>query len=131
MSAAACVEARDVLVVEDDDDVRESVTLLLERDDLRVTGVADGRGAIEYLRARPAPCVIVLDLMMPHVTGWDLLRWLRADEALARIPVIIVSAAGPERAREALKLHPGATYLQKPCDAAALIEAVAERCGDP
>jgi CheY-like chemotaxis protein len=128
VSAATLDATRDVLVVEDDDDVRESVTLLLEGDDVRVTGVANGREAMEYLGSKPAPCVIVLDLMMPHVTGWDLLRWLRRDPELAAIPVIIVSAAGPERVREAVRLHPAATYLQKPCDAGELLDAVAARC---
>jgi CheY-like chemotaxis protein len=82
----------DVLVVEDDDDVREALLLLLEDEGVHAVGATDGRDALEKIRAGLDPALILLDLMMPVMDGERFLRARKADPRLARIPVVVVSA---------------------------------------
>ena len=82
----------DVLVVEDDDDVREALLLLLENEGVHAVGATDGRDALERLEAGFRPSLILLDLMMPVMDGERFLRARKADPNLASIPVVVVSA---------------------------------------
>jgi two-component system, sensor histidine kinase and response regulator len=112
---------RSVLVVEDDDDIRESVAEVLKDDGFRVTTARNGSEAIESLRTHE-PCVVLVDLMMPVMTGWELVSRMRADDSLARVPVVVTSAAS-ERS------PPGVDrVLAKPIDLDALIRAVHDFC---
>ena len=83
---------RRILVVEDDRDIRESLQDLLEVEGYAVTTAENGRDALEQLQRMDAPSVILLDLMMPVMSGDEFLRELRKDGALASIPVLVVSA---------------------------------------
>jgi CheY-like chemotaxis protein len=78
--------------VEDDDDVREALLLLLEDEGVHAVGATDGRDALEKIRAGLDPALILLDLMMPVMDGERFLRARKADPRLARIPVVVVSA---------------------------------------
>ncbi|GAP61634.1 hypothetical protein ARMA_0057 [Ardenticatena maritima] len=80
-----------VLVVEDDASMRELLVRLLGRMDIRADEAQNGREALEYVRAHP-PVLILLDLMMPEMDGFEFLKHLRADPGLAGIPVIVVTA---------------------------------------
>lgn len=105
-----------ILIVEDEQDVAELVADVLEWEGY-VTGVAQGEGALEAVRTF-RPDVILLDLMMPLVDGFEVMRRLRASE-YHNIPVIVMTAMhdAPLRAREA-----GApAYLAKPFDIADLL----------
>ena len=82
-----------ILLVEDDDDLRETVRDALEDAAFAVDAVADGEQALTYLRSHPAPQLIVLDLMMPRVSGWDVLRALETELASHRYTVLVVTAA--------------------------------------
>lgn len=82
-----------VMIVEDDEDIRESFAMLLTAEGYDVMTAVDGLDALEQLRAR-RPDVIMLDLMMPRMNGWEVVESLRADPALATIPVFVVSAVG-------------------------------------
>ena len=108
-----------VLVIDDDADIREALRCLLEAEGHRVTEAADGRMALGSL-ARGRVDVIVLDLMMPVMNGWEFREAQRGDPALADIPVIVISAAAQRRPVEA------AAFLAKPFDASRLIELVGE-----
>lgn len=100
-----------VLVVDDDPDIRETLGELIEAEGFSVATAPDGRAALETIRAGVRPSFIVLDLMMPTMNGWDVLRAIRADRSLADVPVAVISASG------ARTLPPGATYfLRKPID---------------
>jgi two-component system, NtrC family, response regulator PilR len=81
-----------VLVVEDDPPLRELIVLTLQREGLRVDAVADGREAIERLQAETYR-VIVLDLMMPRVSGWEVIAWLAEGRSSLPRTVIVVTAA--------------------------------------
>ncbi len=82
----------DVLVVEDDDDVREALLLLLDNEGVHAVGATDGLDALGRIEAGFRPSLILLDLMMPVMDGEKFLRARKANPALASIPVVVVSA---------------------------------------
>ena len=92
--------AKTVLLVEDDFDVRDTLQDLLESEGFDVVPAANGKQAIDFLRYAAPSCgsvVVVLDLMMPMVSGWEVLDFLSRDARLAGIPVIVLSALATER----------------------------------
>ncbi|MCF7839040.1 MAG: response regulator transcription factor [Candidatus Marinimicrobia bacterium] len=86
---------KNILVVEDDADIRELLTYTLEREGLTVTAVASAADALERLR-KPGIRLVVLDLMLPDLDGLELCRRLRAEERTAELPVIMVTAKADE-----------------------------------
>jgi DNA-binding response OmpR family regulator len=97
-----------VLLVEDDLDVRDTLQDLLESQGLDVIPAANGKQAIDFLTLNdpPGADLVILDLMMPLVSGWEVLHVLTADRSLLRIPVIVLSAlpvTRPERANDLVR----------------------------
>jgi CheY-like chemotaxis protein len=91
LKAVAGDGGRSVLVVDDDDVLRRGMRHALEKDGWRVSEAGNGRGALERL-AQLAPDVIVLDLVMPEMDGFELCDELRKSEAWRRIPVVVITA---------------------------------------
>src|SRR5690349_1848715 len=90
-------EGHYVLVVEDSTDARQMLASLLEVEGFAVRTAANGREALDQLRAGPPPCLILLDLMMPVMDGYQFRAEQRQDPGLSPIPVVVVSAvAGGE-----------------------------------
>ena len=87
--------------------------------------VANGREALDYLHASVSPHVILLDLMMPVMDGWEFRRQQQADPALAPVPVIVLSALDPARTANV----DAAAFLKKPLDFDRLLELVRLHCG--
>ena len=85
---------RRILLVEDEADHRTTLTHILEAYGYSVAAVAHGREALDYLRREPPPDLILLDLAMPFMNGWDFRRAQRADPVLAGIPVVVLSVHG-------------------------------------
>ena len=114
-----------VLVVDDDVAIRRLIIATLKREGYEFSEAANGREALERMRADPPDCV-VLDLMMPVVSGWDVLQERVHDPELLKIPVIIVSA---NREPELIKaLDKGiCAFLPKPFDISAL-SALVKAC---
>jgi DNA-binding response OmpR family regulator len=116
-----------VLLVEDDVELRDLLQDILEDEGYDVVPADDGRQALEYLRTTSgkdeAPSLMILDLMMPHVNGWEVLDAMEADPRI-QVPVIVVSATGtaPE------DVSAGTVFFQKPFDLDRLMETVHERC---
>jgi CheY-like chemotaxis protein len=108
-----------VLVVDDDPDIRETLREVIEAEGFEVETAANGRSALEALIMGLRPSLIVLDLMMPSMSGWDVLHAIRGDRALADIPIAVISASGGRTP------PPGAThFLRKPIDLDALLDLV-------
>jgi CheY-like chemotaxis protein len=84
--------SRTVLVVDDDRDIRDALSDVLQDESYSVVCAADGEEGIARLRAQPAPAVVLLDWMMPRCDGACFLRHQRADPALAAIPVVLLTA---------------------------------------
>lgn len=102
-----------ILVVEDDPDIAQLVARYLEKAGFEVDRAANGRDALHRIGERP-PDVLVLDLMLPQVDGLEICRRLRADEATAAVPVIMLTARAEESER-IVGLEIGADdYLAKP-----------------
>lgn len=113
-----------VLLVEDNDDVRDMMALALQIAGNYVITARNGREALHLLHELPRPCLIILDLMMPVMNGWELKAALVSDPSLSDIPTIVVSALSDEAMARA-----GATdFLAKPVDIDRLIEAVCHHC---
>jgi CheY-like chemotaxis protein len=88
-----------VMIIEDDDDIRETLTALLADEGYRVLAHGNGAQALEALKHGARPGLILLDLMMPVMDGRQFRQAQLADPALAAIPVVLVTAAGLERVR--------------------------------
>jgi CheY-like chemotaxis protein len=125
-----------VLLIEDDFDVREALGQVLEDAGYAVASAATGAEALRVLRAGYRPAVILLDLWMPDVDGPQFRAEQRRDEAIAAIPVIVVSA---DRGVEAKAREMGAAaFVAKPAHVDVLLRAIASaapgappRRGDP
>ncbi|WP_433934280.1 response regulator [Sorangium cellulosum] len=118
-----------ILVVEDDLDIRSILSQLLMFEGYDVEEAADGAEALALLRRDQAPALILLDLMMPVMDGWQLRAELQRDPALASIPVVIVSA-DVRAEQEASRLRV-AGLLKKPLQIEPLLELVHRICGAP
>jgi DNA-binding response OmpR family regulator len=86
-----------ILLVEDDSDLVELATHWLERDGYAVSSVGDGREALERLAQDPLPDLVLLDVMIPHVTGFAVLEKLRAEARTRALPVVMVTSFSRER----------------------------------
>jgi len=115
-----------VLIVEDDLDVSETLALVLTDEGFDTALATNGAEALEQLRAGLAPCLIVLDLMMPVMDGYAFRVEQRKDPSLAAIPTVILSAARG-LADEAKKLAVD-DYMAKPVKLEALLEVVKRCC---
>ena len=116
-----------VLVVDDDADIRESLETVLGIHGHPVATAADGSEAIELLRReRSRPCLILLDLMMPGMNGFELRAELDADPAFSAIPVVIITGAGVLVDERDGTLR--AEVLRKPFDLKALLTTVKRFC---
>lgn len=117
-----------VLVVDDDANIRKMIVAALKRDGYTFLEAPNGREALDLMRAQH-PDVVVLDLMMPVLSGWDVLRERSGDEDLMSIPVIIVSANRDPEVAHAVSQGICA-FLPKPFDIGAL-SALVRSCMPP
>jgi two-component system chemotaxis response regulator CheY len=118
MSAPTCLA---VLVVEDDADIREAVVAALEIEGFHVFQATNGVEALQALQAMPHPSLVLADLMMPVMDGWQLIRALSDDDRFATLPVIVVSANDQ-------KAPAGYRHIKKPIDLDDLATIVCELC---
>jgi CheY-like chemotaxis protein len=116
----------DVLIVEDDPDIRDSLAEILEEEGYRTAAARDGRHALELLREAPTPKVILLDLMMPVMSGEEFRREQLRDPELAPIPVFILSGAGAIEQQAAALAAVG--YMRKPVDIDRLLDLMGSFC---
>jgi len=111
-----------VMIVDDETDIRESLREIFEDEGYEVTTAANGQEALERLAGGDVPCAMVLDLLMPLVSGNEVYSKMQADPRLAKVPVII-STSDPSRAPS------GVLIMKKPIDLDRLLETVQKHCG--
>ena len=116
----AAADSSIVLIVEDEEDSRETLRELLELEGYQVETAANGSEALSRLTTLE-PCIVILDLYMPVMDGWQLLDQLRADGRLAKLKVVITTSASH-------KAPVGFPVFQKPIDLGKLIQTVAAVC---
>jgi len=120
MSDNACPSS--VLVVEDDEDIRTLLGEALEQAGYRVGLAETGQQALELLATLPRPCLVLADLIMPEIDGWQLMSALAKDDRFATIPVVVVSAWDSS-------MQPvDAVVIKKPFDLDVLLRIVHDHC---
>ena len=116
----------DILLIEDDDDLRQDLAFLIRQRGFRVTTASNGQDALDKLRDSDPPCLILLDLMMPVMDGWTLRGQLLRNPALAGVPVVVLSGrADLDRDAHALR---AVAWLSKPIDLTRLYALVTAHC---
>jgi len=115
----------DILCIEDDAEMIELIRLILQQRGYSVRGCTTGAEGLEAARASP-PSLILLDLMMPRMDGWEVLRTLRRDPVLADTPVVLVTAKA-QSIDKMLGLHVAMAddYITKPFGPQELVDCVA------
>jgi CheY-like chemotaxis protein len=127
-SSAATMSRASVLVVDDDSSIRRLIVAALKRDGYAFLEASNGREALDLMRQHH-PAIVVLDLMMPLVSGWQVLQERMRDDDLLSIPVIIVSANREPEVATAVDKGICA-FLPKPFDIGAL-RALVRSCIRP
>ena len=123
--------AKSVLIVDDDIDIRETITVVLEDEGYLVVSAANGEEALKYLRAgvTALPQLILLDLMMPVMDGFEFRAEQQKDPALATIPVVVITASGS--AKERAKSMRVDAMIQKPIALDTLLATIEMFTKDP
>lgn len=119
-----------VLVVDDDPDWVLFVDLTLTLEGFQVVPAGSGEDALVMI-GECEPDAIVLDIALPGIDGWEVLRRLSGSDRVPRIPVVVVSGRTAGDARRRVAERGGHSYLPKPCPAALLVRAVRSACSSP
>jgi CheY-like chemotaxis protein len=115
-----------ILIVEDDSDLREALAQVLRDEGYEVLGASHGQEALESLREGGRPCLILLDLTMPVMNGWQFRDIQRQDPQLSAIPVIVLSAGQDLPAQ--MPLLGLQEFIRKPIRLEFLLNSVARFC---
>jgi CheY-like chemotaxis protein len=118
-----------VLIVEDDVELRTIYHEILRNEGWDVVSAADGIQALEVLERGDVPCVMLLDLRMPRMDGWELAERLRQREEWSRVPLVVVAAH--YRVEEEARQLGALGWLQKPVEVDRLLEVVDRVCRSP
>lgn len=119
-------QSKNILIVEDDFDIRDLLVMILNTNGYQATGVSNGQEALAHLRKAGAADLILLDLMMPIMDAWEFRERQRAEPPLDAIPVVLLSAT--DEVGEHVAALDAAAFLRKPIDFNALLETVGRHC---
>ena len=114
-----------ILTIEDDDAIRVSLNDLLASEGYKVFDAANGKVAFEVLNTLPQPTLLLLDLMMPAMNGYEFSSAIKKMEDLSKYPIVIMSAS---RDGEQYAKQEGFPFLKKPLDVDRLLELVEKLC---
>lgn len=129
MEVPSTPQGRTILLVEDDPDIRDGMASVLHRFGYQVLVACNGLEAIDVLHRADPPTLIVLDWMMPVMSGPELMERLGADPVLSGVPVLVVSAV--DRAGTMANAGQIAAVLRKPVRMRTLVDVVDRLCGLP
>ena len=117
------------LVADDEPHIGRIIKMKLEQGPFRVTLAYDGREALEVLRRDQDIAIVLLDLMMPYLSGLDVLAEMKKDERLSTVPTIVLTAAGQEQQHKAALELGASEFLTKPFSPKRLYARAAELAG--
>jgi len=117
-----------ILVIEDDPAIREALCLILETEGYEVKAAENGQAGLAALSSSCGPCLILLDLMMPVMNGFEFLTARERDVTLVTIPVVIVSAFAESAEHVSSKTQ---GFVKKPVNLELLLDVVRRYCGPP
>ncbi|MFC7704030.1 response regulator transcription factor [Plastorhodobacter daqingensis] len=117
-----------VLLIEDEPNIIEAIRFILSREGWQVSSHADGTTALARIRDA-APDLIILDVMLPGQSGFDILHDLRSDAGLAALPVLMLTAKGQPRDRDLAERYGASRFMTKPFSNAEMLEAVRQLLG--
>lgn len=115
--------AKNVLVIEDEPNIIEAISFILSRDGWRVATHSNGVDAVSAVQSR-RPDLVILDVMLPGRSGYDILRDLRAAAETADLPVLMLTARGQTKDREMAQTLGASRFMSKPFSNAEVLEAV-------
>jgi two-component system, OmpR family, response regulator len=117
--------AKHVVLVEDETNIAEAIRFLLGREGWRVETLANGNAAVDVIR-KGRPDLVMLDVMLPGKSGFEILRELRADTDLADMPILMLTARGQARDREKAEGAGVSRFMTKPFSNEEMLNAVRE-----
>ena len=117
---------KSILIVEDEPSIRETLRALLELEGYPVYAAENGKEGLRLLREIPRPCLVLLDLLMPVMNGMEFLEAKNHEDAIAAIPVCVVSGVAERPALPAIS-----QFIKKPIDFDGLLKFVRQYCGCP
>ena len=119
----SCIKCQCILIVEDEEDIRENLKMLLELEGYKVFTAINGDDGLKVLRTLKGPCLILLDLLMPVMNGMEFLKEKKHEDAIAQIPVCIVSGVA-----EKPDMNGVSAFVKKPIDLEILLKVVKIYC---
>lgn len=114
---------KEVLLIEDEPNIIEAIRFILSRDGWRVSTHSDGRTAFDKL-CQKQPDVVILDVMLPGRSGYEILRDIRAQNGFGDLPVLMLTAKGQARDREMAESLGATQFMTKPFSNDAVLSAV-------
>jgi DNA-binding response OmpR family regulator len=112
-----------VLIVEDEPNIIESLSFILEREGCSITTELDGVAGLERLR-KDVPDVLILDVMLPKLDGFQVLKQIRADSNLANLPILMLTAKGQQKDRQTADDLGVSAFITKPFSNQEVVELV-------
>ena len=114
-----------ILIVDDEEDITKTIKLSLEMEEFRVITALDGKEALDKVRSEK-PDLVVLDVMLPTIDGYNISRLLKLDKKYNHIPIIILTALTQKADQELAKESKADSYITKPFDMVELINKIKE-----
>jgi two-component system, OmpR family, response regulator len=121
--------ARRILIAEDEPSISELLQFLLQREGYETRAVSDGRAVLDAIREHASE-ILVLDVMLPSYTGYEVLKTVRADVVLRHLPVLMLTARGQENDRRLAEELGVNAFITKPFANAEVIECVSRLARD-
>jgi CheY-like chemotaxis protein len=117
-----------ILIVDDDPDILEGILIILESQPYRLATARDGKQCMAMI-AQEIPDVLILDLLMPRMDGWGVIREMRSEPRYAKVPIMILTTVVEDASRRRYELETGGAmnvqdYVQKPAKPADLIQRI-------
>lgn len=112
-----------VLIAEDEPNIVESLSFILSREGCEVTAVFDGRAVIDKI-ATMRPNLVILDVMLPKMNGFEVLKWIKNNPDLNGVPVMILTAKGQEKDRKTAEELGADAFVTKPFSNREVVEQV-------